>query len=94
MAESYYQHAEHYYRIINAQEYGGEDGRRPRGDFQDRQNGQGGFNGDGPQPDFDGEGEQADGEGSDQPRVDHRSAEQRNSDNRNADNRNGEGREH
>jgi hypothetical protein len=38
MAESYYQHAEHYYRIINAQEYG-PDGQRRREDGQNSQQG-------------------------------------------------------
>ncbi len=63
-AESYYQHAEHYYRIINAQEYGPEDGRRQRQESHNGQN-QGNGYGEEPQPDFG----QGDPKGGEQPEM-------------------------
>ncbi len=59
MAESYYQHAEHYYRVINVMEYGPDDQRRPRSDSYNNQ-GQQQYNGD----QF---GEQSDQQGGDEP---------------------------
>jgi hypothetical protein len=61
MAESYYQHAEHYYRIINIIEYGPEDERRPdqhnnRQNNNERMEGQ--HTGHLYQPGYDGEGEE------------------------------------
>jgi hypothetical protein len=63
MAESYYQHAEHYYRIINAQEYG-PDGQRRRYDGPNNENGYGqqSQGGDEPQPDLNGEGNSDEGQ--------------------------------